>query len=84
MVAIQESELSGAEKSSESWDVVFHGGETGEALNRVEAHAFVVEALQRNTNILSGLDSIETTEEVQLGDVIFSSPPPSPLMNLQL
>ncbi|MCX8210200.1 MAG: hypothetical protein OTI34_04085 [Lewinella sp.] len=70
MVAIQESELSGAEKSSESWGVVFHGGETGEALNRVEAHAFVVEALQRNTNILSGIDSIETTEEVQLEDVI--------------
>lgn len=70
MMAMQESEVAGAEKASESGDGQFQGGKTGQALNRVEARASVVEALQRDINILSGLDSIEPTDEIQLGDVI--------------
>ena len=70
MMAMQESEVAGAEKASESGEDQFQGGKTGQALNRVEARSSVVEALQNDINILSGLDSIEPTEEVQLGDVI--------------
>lgn len=70
MMAIQESEVAGAEKSSAGGDGQFHGGKSGQAFNRVEARASVVEALQRDINTLSGLDSIEPTVEVQLGDVI--------------
>ncbi|TXF89981.1 hypothetical protein FUA23_08485 [Neolewinella aurantiaca] len=70
MMAMQESEVESAEQSNENGDGQFQGGKTGQALNRVEARASVVEALQRDINILTGLDSIEPTVEVQLGDVI--------------
>lgn len=70
MMAMQESEVAGAEKASENGDGQFQGGKTGQALNRVEARASVVEALQHDINILGGLSSIEPTDEIQLGDVI--------------
>lgn len=70
MMAMQKSEVAGAEKVSEGGDGQFQGGKTGQVLNRVEARASVVEALQRDIDILSGLDSIKPTEEIQLGDVI--------------
>ncbi len=70
MMAMQKSEVAGAEQASENGDGQFQGGKTGQALNRVEARASVVEALQRDINVLSGLDSIEPTGEIQLGDVV--------------
>lgn len=70
MMAMQQSEVNAAEKSADEDDNLFDDGKTGQVLNRVEARASVVEALQRDINLLNGLDSVEATEEVQLGDVI--------------
>lgn len=70
MMTIQQSELAAAEKASQNGDGQFQGGKAGQAFNRVEARSSVVEAIQRDINILSGLDSIEPTEEIQLGDVV--------------
>lgn len=68
MMAMQQSEVSGAETDSE--DESFGEGKTGQVLNRVEARASVVEALQNDINLLSGLGSIKANEQIQLGDVI--------------
>ena len=70
MMAMQKAEVAAAEKTNEAGDSQFQGGKTGQVLNRVEARASVVEALQKDINILSGLDSVEPTPEIQLGDVI--------------
>lgn len=70
MMAMQSSEVAAAEKTNEAGDNQFQGGKTGQVLNRVEARASVVEALQRDINILSGLDSVEPTPEIQLGDIV--------------
>ena len=70
MMAMQEAEVAAAEQANENGDGQFQGGKTGQTLNRVEARASVVESLQKDINVLSGLDSIEPTGEIQLGDVI--------------
>lgn len=70
MMEIQQSELTAAEQAGENGDGQFQGGKAGQTFNRIEARSSVVEALQRDINILSGLDSIEPTEEIQLGDVV--------------
>ncbi|WP_020571778.1 hypothetical protein [Neolewinella persica] len=70
MMAMQKAEVAASEKTNEAGDSQFQGGKTGQVLNRVEARASVVEALQNDINILSGLDSVEPTPEIQLGDVV--------------
>lgn len=70
MMQMQSSEMNAAETNSEDEDHMFDGGKTGQVLNRVEARSSVVEALQRDIDILSGIESIVPTEEIQLGDVI--------------
>ena len=70
MMAMQQSEVNSAGKSAEEGENMFDDGKPGQVLNRVEARSSVVEALQRDINILSGLHSIEPNEEIQLGDVI--------------
>jgi len=69
-MTIQQSELAAAEQANEGGDGQFQGGKAGQTLNRIEARSSVVEALQRDINILAGLDSIEPNEEIQLGDVV--------------
>ncbi len=70
MMAMQSSEMDAAEQNNEAEDNMFDEGKTGQVLNRVEARSSVVEALQRDIDILSGIESIEPTAEIQLGDVI--------------
>lgn len=70
MIAMQESEVNAAEEANEAGDSLFEGGKSDQTLNRVEARASVVEALQRDIDLLSGLSSIRETDEVQLGDVL--------------
>lgn len=70
MMAMQQSEVDAAENANESDDSMFEGGKSDQALNRVEARSSVVEALQREIDVLSGLSSIEATDEVQLGDIV--------------
>ena len=59
-----------ARKTNEEGDNMFDGGKSDQVLNRVSGRAPVIEALQNDINILSGLDSIEPTGQIQLGDVI--------------
>lgn len=68
MMAMQQSEVTGAETEGE--EESFGDGKTAQVLDRVEARASVVEALQNDINILSGLDSIKPNDQIQLGDVI--------------
>jgi len=70
MMAMQKSEMASAAKSSEGGEGQFHGGKMDQTRNRIEARSSVVEALQRDINILAGLDSIEANDEIQLGDVV--------------
>ncbi len=70
MMKIQASEVNAAENGSDDGETLFDGGKTGQFLNRVEARSSVVEALQRDIDILSGIESIQPTDEIQLGDVI--------------
>ena len=70
MMKMQESDLASAEKNNEEEDGMFDSGKTGQSLNRVESRASVVEALQRDIDLLNGLDSIEPNDRLQLGDVI--------------
>lgn len=70
MMAMQQSEMTAAEKANDESENMFDDGKSGQVLNRVEARASVVEALQRDINVLNGLDSIEANPEIQLGDVI--------------
>lgn len=70
MMKMQQSELAGAQKNNEEGEAMFDDGKTDQSLNRVEARASTVEALKADINLLSGLDSIEPNERLQLGDVI--------------
>ena len=70
MMTIQEAEVAATEKNSAEGGSQAQSSGTGEVLERVEARSSVVEALQNDINILSGLNSIEPTPEIQLGDVI--------------
>jgi transcription elongation GreA/GreB family factor len=70
MMDMQQSELTAAEQSGENGEGQFQGGKAGQTFNRIEARSSVVEALQRDLDILSGLESIEPTGEIQLGDVV--------------
>lgn len=70
MMAIQKAEVEASEKNSSEGDSQAQSSGTGEVLERVEARSSVVEALQNDINILSGLGSIEPTPEIQLADVI--------------
>lgn len=70
MISMQESEVNAAEKANEADDSMYEGGKSDQTLNRVEARSSVVEALQKEIDLLSGLSSITPTGEVQLGDVV--------------
>jgi transcription elongation GreA/GreB family factor len=70
MMAIQKAEVEATEKNSAEGGSQAQSSGTGEVLERVEARSSVVEALQNDINILSGLDSIQPTPEIQLGDVV--------------
>lgn len=70
MMRAQNSDLESAEESNEDQDHVFDDGKVGESLDRVDARSSVVESLQHDITLLRGIESIEPTEEVQLGDVI--------------
>ena len=73
MMRMQRADMSEAEKNNEEEDGMFDSGKTGQSLNRVDARASVVEALQRDIDLLSGLNSIEPNDNIQLGDVIITN-----------
>ncbi|MCP9236839.1 hypothetical protein [Lewinella sp. JB7] len=70
MMSMQSADLREAEDTNENEQNMFEDGKVDQSINRVEARASVVEALQHDINVLSNLDEIEPTEEIQLGDII--------------
>ncbi len=70
MMAMQTADMEEAEETNEESENLFEDGKVDESINRVEARASVVEALQHDINVLANIDHIEPTEEVQLGDIL--------------
>lgn len=70
MMSMQQADMDEAEDTNESEHNMFEDGKVDQSMNRVEARASVVEALQHDINVLSNIDEIEPTEQIQLGDVV--------------
>lgn len=70
LLAMQEADMGEAREVNENEENLFEDGKVDQAYNRVEARARVVEGLQRDIDLLSNLDNIEPTEEIQMGDII--------------
>ncbi len=70
MMEIQVSDMDEAETTNDNVHNMFEDGKVDQSLNRVEARSSVVEALQHDINVLSNLEDIEPTAEIQLGDII--------------
>ena len=70
MMSIQQADMAEAEDTNENEHNMFEDGKVDQSLNRVEARSQVVDALQHDINVLSNIDEIEPTEEIQLGDII--------------
>ncbi len=70
MMEMQTSDMEEAETTNDNVHNMFEDGKVDQSMNRVEARASVVEALQHDINVLSNLEDIEPTEEIQLGDII--------------
>ncbi|MBB4080295.1 transcription elongation GreA/GreB family factor [Lewinella aquimaris] len=70
MMSMQSADLQEAEETNENEQNMFEDGKVDQSINRVEARASVVEALQHDINVLSNIEEIEPTEEIQLGDII--------------
>ena len=59
-----------AREEQEHHTNMFEDGKIDQARNRITARSSVADALVNDIRILKGIDSIEPTEEIQLGDVI--------------
>ena len=70
MMAMQNADMDEAEETNEEEQNHFEDGKVDQAINRVESRASVVEALQHEISVLSNIDDIEPTEEIQLGDIV--------------
>ncbi len=70
MMAMQTADMDEAEETNEEEQNRYEDGKVDQSINRVEARASVVEALQHDINVLSNIEEIEPTEEIQLGDII--------------
>lgn len=70
MLSMQNADLEEAEETNEESENMFEDGKVDQSINRVEARASVVEALQHEIRMLANIDEIEPTEEIQLGDIV--------------
>jgi transcription elongation GreA/GreB family factor len=70
LMAMQTADMQEAEATNDDTQNMFEDGKVDQSINRVEARASVVEALQHDINVLSNIDDIDPTEEIQLGDII--------------
>lgn len=70
LMTMQRKDMGEATEEREEEHNMFETGKIDQSLNRVEARAAVLDALQRDINILRNLDEIEPTQQVQLGDVL--------------
>ena len=72
MLAMQSADMEEAEATNDNVQNMFEDGKVDQSMNRVEARASVVEALQHEIRVLANLDEIEPTEEIQLGDIVIT------------
>ena len=70
MMEQQQADLGEAMETQEEEQNLFEDGKVDQSINRVEARASVVEALARDIDILSNLDSVEPNDNIQLGDIL--------------
>ena len=70
MMELQQRDQGEATEEMEEEHNLYENGKVDQALNRVEARASILDALKEDIAILKGIDTIEPTEEIQLGDVI--------------
>jgi len=70
MMSMQNADMAEAEDTNENEQNMYEDGKVDQSINRVEARASVVEALQHDINVLANLEEIEPTEQIQLGDII--------------
>ena len=70
MMAMQNADMAEAAEVNENEENLYEDGKVDQSFNRVEARASVIEALQHDISVLSNIDNIEPTEEIQLGDII--------------
>ena len=59
-----------AREEQEHHSNFYEDGKIDQARNRITARSSVADALANDIRILKGIDSIDPTEEIQLGDVI--------------
>ncbi len=70
ILLMQKQDMGEATETREEEHNVYETGKISQSLNRVEARAGALDSIQRDINILSNLEAIDPTEEVQLGDVL--------------
>ena len=70
LLHMQNKDMGEAKHEQEEEHNMYENGKIAQSLNRVEARAGALDALQRDINILRNLEAIDPTEEVQLGDII--------------
>ena len=70
LMTMQQLDAGEAQETMEEDHNLYEDGKVDQSYNRVEARAGALDALQRDINILSNLEAIDPTEEIQLGDVI--------------
>lgn len=70
MMRDQQYDLDMAGSVGEGEEDLSERGKIDEAINRVEAKSQTLEDLKAQIDLLSNLDHIKATEEIQLGDVI--------------
>ncbi|OAV43437.1 hypothetical protein [Lewinella sp. 4G2] len=70
IMQMQKMDNQEAKKEMEDGMNMFETGKVDQARNRVTARSGVADALAEDIRILNGIDTIEPTEEIQLGDVI--------------
>ena len=70
MMAMQNADMAEAAEVNENEENLYEDGKVDQSFNRVEARSSVIEALQHDISVLSNIDNIEPTEEIQLGDII--------------
>lgn len=62
-----------AQATMDDTENYYEDGKIDQARNRITARSTVADALAREIGILKGIDSIEPTEEIQLGDVVHTN-----------
>ena len=70
LLKMQATDEGQAQEEQDEHTNFFEDGKIDQVRNRIEARAKVADALAAEIGLLKGIDTIDPTEEIQLGDVI--------------